>query len=233
MSLVAVVPLRDLNTGKSRLRGMLPDRWRRALILVLMERVVRAVAASGAVSAILIVSPDIEIRRHAERMGIAGLIALPQTGAGLNAALWQATALARHMGASGVLAINADLALVTPESIRALCAAPAELAIAGDRHAVGTNALVVRPPGAVPFRFGEQSFVRHQAEGRKRGIMMEACITRALSFDLDTPADLFALTRTAPVTAFRLAQVVLRRGAELPRTTSTVAAPAPARETHS
>ena len=40
--------------------------------------------------------------------------------------------------------------------------------LAPDRHDQGTNALLLRPPGILPFQFGQESFPRHVALAQAR-----------------------------------------------------------------
>jgi 2-phospho-L-lactate/phosphoenolpyruvate guanylyltransferase len=216
MTIVAALPLRGLADGKSRLRGILPDRWRRALILALLERVARATVASDVIAATVVISPDPAILAWAGRLQL-GLIPLRQKGTGLNAGLTQASQWAKqHAGASALLALHADLPLITPQSIRDMVAAleiagdhPA-IVVAGDRHRHGTNALLLRPPDTIPFRFGERSFGRHQAAGDRRGLAVIPYHDRSLELDLDTPDDLAMLLRSAPMASFALFRKTLR-----------------------
>jgi 2-phospho-L-lactate guanylyltransferase len=68
------------------------------------------------------------------------------------------------------------------------------VAIVPDRHGEGTNALVLRPPGAIRPAFGEGSCARHVAAARDGGIPHAVEELPSLALDLDTPADLVALT---------------------------------------
>lgn len=63
------------------------------------------------------------------------------------------------------------------------------LVIAPCRHATGTNALLMRPPGLIPFTFGPGSFAAHCAAAR--AVSVEPVIYRAetIAFDIDTPDD--------------------------------------------
>ena len=58
-----------------------------------------------------------------------------------------------------------------------------------DRHGTGTNALLVAPPNAIPFRFGEGSRAAHAEAARAAGASYLE-LDGPLSFDVDTPDDL-------------------------------------------
>ena len=62
------------------------------------------------------------------------------------------------------------------------------VAIAPDKTGRGTNALALRPPDALRFSFGIDSFAKHRAAA---GALPFVVVDRpGLAFDLDTPEDL-------------------------------------------
>ena len=69
------------------------------------------------------------------------------------------------------------------------------VAIVPDRHGTGTNALALAPPGAIQPAFGEGSCARHVAAAREAGVPFAVEELPSLALDLDTPADVVALTR--------------------------------------
>jgi 2-phospho-L-lactate guanylyltransferase len=62
--------------------------------------------------------------------------------------------------------------------------------IATDRREEGTNALLVRPPGLIPYRYGTGSFHRHVEEARNIGAVVEVYRSPTISLDVDVPEDL-------------------------------------------
>jgi 2-phospho-L-lactate guanylyltransferase len=215
MTIVAALPVRGLADGKSRLRATLPDLRRRALILALLEHVARALRESSVVTTVL-VSPDPVLLEWAAQRDL-DITPLLQTNTGLIGGLWQATEWAKTQAtATALLAIHADLPLLAPQHVRDMVAALARtgerpaVVVAGDRHHYGTNALLARPAGVIPFRFGEQSFVRHQGEAAARGITVIPMLADGLSLDLDTPDDVQVLTATNPSAATALWDAVER-----------------------
>jgi 2-phospho-L-lactate guanylyltransferase len=65
----------------------------------------------------------------------------------------------------------------------------AVVALIPDRHGMGTNALLVAPPNAIPFCFGEGSRAAHAAAAAAAGATYLE-LDGPLTFDLDTPDDL-------------------------------------------
>ncbi len=68
------------------------------------------------------------------------------------------------------------------------------VAIVPDRHGTGTNALALSPPDAIEPSFGEGSCARHVAAARAAVIPFNVEELPSLALDLDTPADIVALT---------------------------------------
>ena len=60
-----------------------------------------------------------------------------------------------------------------------------------DRAGSGTNILLVAPPDAIAFRFGEGSRAAHAAAARAAGALTSRS-AGPLDLDLDTPDDLLA-----------------------------------------
>jgi 2-phospho-L-lactate guanylyltransferase len=90
-----------------------------------------------------------------------------------------------------------DCPLLEPRELEGLLTGIPEsyVAIVPDRHGEGTNALVLSPPGAIRPAFGEGSRARHVDAARAAGIPFAVEELASLALDLDTPADLVALTR--------------------------------------
>ncbi len=68
--------------------------------------------------------------------------------------------------------LAADLPLIGPEDLEALARlgeCSSRLVVASpDRFEDGTNALLMRPPGVIPYALGPGSFKRHVARARRR-----------------------------------------------------------------
>jgi 2-phospho-L-lactate guanylyltransferase len=106
--------------------------------------------------------------------------------------------------------VPADIPLVRAEDLRAVVLAlgdtGAHAAIVRARDG-GTNALAMRPPEAVPMRFGRESADAHAAEAARAGITMTELNIERMQFDVDSPDDLAALASlpVGPATAGWLA----------------------------
>ena len=193
MTVFAVIPVRPPGEGKSRLETVLDRSARAALTRLMFSRVLEAVLGA-AVAGVIVVSRDAAILRSA---GAAGAFALNEgDGLGLNEALAAARSAAMARGADALLVLPADLPCLDTADVDALLsvgAAGARVVIGPDAAGDGTNALLLRPPDALPFRFGIASFARHTEAARAAGIEPAVLRRPNLGFDVDTPGDLAAL----------------------------------------
>ncbi len=195
MATAAIVPLRSLHDGKRRLSGVLSSAERTALVQRLFRRAYHALAASACIDLVCVVSPDSELLAWAEGVGAWPLL---QPDQGLNAGLEYARqTLLERQHWSRLLVVLPDLPLVTAADVTALMmlSQPGTVVIAPDRHASGTNALVLQPVDSLPFAFGAHSLQRHVAVAQARGWSIRRYQEPRMAFDLDTADDLQALAQ--------------------------------------
>ena len=191
---VAVVPIRGLGNGKTRLAGLLGPEARAALTRRMLRGVVRAALAAAPVRAVVVVSPDPAALAFAAALDPA-VVPLAQDPAapGLDAAAAAGRAWAMARGASALLVLFGDLPLLRAEEIEDLLDHEAPVVLAVDRHGTGTNGLVLRlnRPAAAAFRFhyGPGSYARHTAEAGGLGLPVATSLAPGTALDLDTPED--------------------------------------------
>jgi 2-phospho-L-lactate guanylyltransferase len=191
MTLWAIVPVKPLRRGKSRLAGTLTEDERTALNQSLLERTIKVLSALKELDQILVVSRDPHALTIARNQGAKTVQEDGQPH--LNTALKRATVMAQVHSTRGVLVMPADLPLMTPDDVRALidrAVKPPVVVIAPDRHGKGTNALLMVPPGQIEYDFGEGSFERHCERAKKSGARLEIVELHSLGLDLDLPEDL-------------------------------------------
>jgi 2-phospho-L-lactate guanylyltransferase len=191
--LVAVVPIRSLRHGKTRLDGALLPPARTALIRRMLLGVVSALAESEAVERVGVVSPDPEALGLTVTLGNEIEPVVQHVDApGLNPALeaGRAWAIERHAG--GLLVLFGDLPLLTAADVLHIVRRDAPVVISPDRHGTGTNALLLRNGAAHEFEFlfGPGSYERHVEEAHRLGLEVATSVTPGTAIDLDTPEDL-------------------------------------------
>ena len=192
----AVIPVKETSDAKQRLAPVLSPALRQQLALAMLEDVLDAVAGVPGLGGIILVTVDrqaVTLARRYSAETIADGARDGHTGAVI--------AGARHLiaqGRSTMLTLPGDVPLVTPAEIVRLIGehAPAPaFTIAPAHDDLGSNAILMSPPGSVKLRFGEDSFFPHLAAARDAGI--EPCVLRlpGVAFDIDNPQDLHHFAR--------------------------------------
>jgi len=188
--IAALVPVKALEQAKGRLANLLSQDERRRLALAMLEDVLRALQAVPRVDHLAVVSPDANVLARAEELGAEPLPEPPLTR-GLNQTLGHASAALMEQGADALLVVAADLPAALPADIESVLDALPDPGVAlvptDDR---GTGAIALRPPDAVPFRFGRRSSVLHKREAVARGLPARVLHLASLSRDVDEPDDL-------------------------------------------
>ena len=184
------MPHRGLEAAKTRLAPSLSPEERIMLASQLLQRVLKV--ARQVADDVEVISPS---RSLAEIVEPSGARLAVQRGLGLNAGLEQARFQALMDGVETLIILHGDLPNLQPQDIITLLDAlpgadDAAVTIAPDRAGTGTNGLVLRPPGVIPFRFGVGSFAAHVEEVARAGVPLVAVNRAGLAFDLDTPEDL-------------------------------------------
>lgn len=191
MTLWAIVPVKPLRRGKSRLAGTLSADERAHLNEVLLERTLKTLTTLKEIEQVLVVSRDPHALTLARNLGARTVREDGQPH--LNTALKRATVVAQVYSTGGVLVLPADLPLLTREDVMKLldrAVKPPVVVIAPDRHRTGTNALLMWPPGLIEYDFGDDSFNRHCERAREAGARLEIVDLPSLGLDLDLPEDL-------------------------------------------
>jgi 2-phospho-L-lactate guanylyltransferase len=182
-----LVPVNRLSAAKGRLSAVLDRRQRAELAMATLRTVLDAVAGAGGEAIVL--TADEEVVRavrtlHRVQPEAPGL-------SGLNSQLEHAFGA---LELDQVLILHADLPLATPAALQRLVAATPPRGIAmvesGDG---GTNAMLLRPPGLFPLRYGAGSAAAHAGAALAAGLEVVRVESRGLALDLDTESDLRAL----------------------------------------
>ncbi|MFT3895602.1 MAG: 2-phospho-L-lactate guanylyltransferase [Anaerolineales bacterium] len=156
MTLWAIVPVKPLRRGKSRLAGKLTEDERAELNQSLLQHTIETLTDLKEIEQVLVVSRDPHALTVARNHGARTVLEDGQPH--LNTALKRATVVAQVYATRGVLVLPADLPLISPQDIRELidrAIDPPVVVIAPDRHHTGTNALLISPSGLIEYDFGE------------------------------------------------------------------------------
>ena len=191
MTFWAIVPVKPLRSGKTRLAKVLTQEQRTDLNRRLLAHTVDTLKAIPEIEHVLVVSRDPAALSLAREHGAR---TVKESGAPkLNVALTRATAIAKSYATHGILIVPADLPLIRPDDVRAmlkLADLPPVVVVAPDHHRNGTNALLVCPVGLIEYEYGPGSFQRHCDRAVHAGARLEVCELPSLALDMDLPEDL-------------------------------------------
>lgn len=187
MACHVIIPVRPANEGKSRLAGSLDPADRISLNNKLFRHVLGVAHQLVDADRITVISHSGELLDVARAVGAHAEI---ESGRELNAALVQAGKAARDRGATALLSVSSDLPYLDVEDLRAMLAIDSDIVIATDQLRRGTNALLMRPPLAIDYRYGIDSLTAHLDAARAAGLGTHVIERPGLARDLDTPADL-------------------------------------------
>lgn len=187
MTVMILIPCKDLGRGKSRLAACLSPRARRALCEFFLCHTLDVATAAVDPASVRVVTGDARVASIAGEYGVA---AIPDGGADLNEALARGREriAAEHSDCAAVI-LPTDLPLATPEALARVIVAQRETVIVPDEAGDGTNVLRLAPAALRAFRFafGPQSYRQHCARARELGYVAAIVRDPRLMFDVDSP----------------------------------------------
>lgn len=199
----ALIPVRSLAAGKERLAGLLTVGDRRSLARAMLSDVLAAALATPALRRVWIVTDDVEAAALAGALGAGVLPEMPYDGATpLNGALEGARTLVctRTDPPDALLVLPLDLPAATAEALseflRGAPGSGGKLVRICPAPDGGTNALLLRPPKVIPFRFGPGSAAAHARAGSAANAVVTLRPQPLLQSDIDTPDNLEQLLRS-------------------------------------
>jgi 2-phospho-L-lactate guanylyltransferase len=191
MSVWAIVPVKPLSRAKSRLSDELLPEQREQLATQLLVRTVRLLVPLTGIRGVLVISRDTKALAMVRDLGAN---TVQESGAPeLNNALLRATQVLKAWHAGAVLVVPADIPLLAAEDVEEMVQRGRyhnSVVIAPDRHEAGTNMLFVRPPGLIPYAFGDNSFSEHQRLAVEAGATVSVYRSERVALDVDRPDDL-------------------------------------------
>ena len=194
----AIVPVKHLAAGKSRLAAALGRDGAERLALAMLEDVVAALRAVRGLAAVGVVTPDPAVARAAERAGARALLG---DDPGLNESIDRAARDLGEAARGGTLVVLGDGAGARSDDLEqmldALSRSPAPCAVLAPARDGGTAALARNPHAAIPSRFGARSADAHRAAARSARVPLVELSLASLAIDLDDEAALrdFLATR--------------------------------------
>jgi 2-phospho-L-lactate guanylyltransferase len=184
-----LVPIKNLADAKQRLASVLTPEERFELARAMCEDVLQTLADWRSRPAVAVVSSDAFACSLAARFGFD---VIADDNRGETHAIEVATAVCMERGAESTLVIPADIPLIAESDLqRVLKNAPARGAVlVPDAAGRGTNAAWRAPGNLFPLRFGNDSFLPHQAAARASGLPCIVLELPSIARDVDRPEDL-------------------------------------------
>lgn len=185
---IVVIPVKPLSVAKSRLSGVLGPEERMSLSLSLLWRALRAVKGVD-MHGTWVVGGDSTVEQATQA---AGATWMPDEVSGLNQVVEHC--FQQTLGAGKApLYLPADLPFLSKDDLLGLIRSVGDrgqVALAPDRHGMGTNGILLTGP--TPFRpvLGPDSFRRHMEQVSSLGLDATVHHSPGLARDLDTPEDL-------------------------------------------
>jgi len=207
----AVVPVKSLRQSKTRLSLVLTPKERTALILAMLQDVLNALKLS-LVCKVCLVASDSAVQDLADGCKVT----YHQEGRrGLNPAIELGVKWCIEHEAEAVLIVPADVPMITAEDINRIIRLGAErkcIVISPSLNG-GTNALLQKPPGVIPLRFGPDSYMKHINQASFKGISVKSYWSKRVAADVDTLDDLAAFFEAESQTLFQqfMQQIRLRK----------------------
>jgi 2-phospho-L-lactate guanylyltransferase len=187
----AIVPVKHLAAGKSRLAKALGRDGAERLALAMLEDVVAALRGVRRLDAIGVVTPDPAVAAAAERAGARALLG---DDPGLNEAIDRAARDLGEPARDGTLVVLGDVAGARAADLEAmleaLARAEAPCVVLAPARDGGTAALARKPHGAIPSRFGAASANAHREAARAAQVPLVELPLTSLAIDLDDEAAL-------------------------------------------
>ncbi len=186
-----IVPVKDLSKAKERLSSLLLQHERTALAYAMLEDVLSALKESKLADRKFIVTLDAKAIKMASAMGIEIIEETEQNGE--SASVDYASQICKDMGATSVLVIPGDAPLITSDDIDCILEREKDtpsIIFVPARDELGTNAILRKPPDAIPSMFGHDSYRKHMNEADKKNIPYDSYENPRIGLDIDRPEDL-------------------------------------------
>ncbi len=184
-----LVPVKNLADAKQRLSSILSPEERFALAQAMCEDVLQALGRWQNRPPVAVVTSDSFARELAGRFGFE---VFADDNSGETNAIEMATAVFRERGATSTLVIPADIPLIEISELQTIAesAPPRGALLVPDAAGRGTNAAWRTPADLFPLRFGNDSFLPHQAAAKATGLPCVVLKLPGIARDVDRPEDL-------------------------------------------
>jgi 2-phospho-L-lactate guanylyltransferase len=202
MAIWAIVPVKPLAHGKSRLSSVLNTDERMSLNIRLLKKTLETISNVPEIEKTLIVTNDPEVVKITQLFHFD--VCIEENECGMNRALDRGIDILKRNQVRSAIILPSDLPFVTVREIQVMIKMGSEskaMVIAPDRKKQGTNAIFYHSLEKVDFEFGPMSFDKHVKSAKANGVPI--CIFESDTFglDIDLPEDLMIYRSRIPAEA--------------------------------
>ena len=197
MKVFAIVPVKNFESGKSRLASLLTVEERVKLSELFLDYTLNTLTNTSAISNVVVVSSD----KRAE--GIAKIhnakFLQEKKNQGVNAAVALADVYISEYAVDATIVIPQDLPLLLPEDIERICTSAQEhekcLVICPSLRFDGSNALLRRPPLLITTNYDNDSYNIHIKKAKASNATVKIIKRKRIMTDIDTVEDVINLIK--------------------------------------
>lgn len=201
MKIFAIVPVKRLENGKSRLATFLSSTERIKLCELLLKDTLSTLKKTSRISEVIVVSSDVQAEKIAKRYDAKFL--KEDKDSGVNEAVAFADGYCSEARATATLVIPQDLPLLLPEDIDRICESAEGyekcLVICPSLRYDGSNALLRKPSLLLQTHYENNSYQTHLKLARDIGANVNVILSRRIMTDLDTVEDVQNLIKESSI----------------------------------
>ena len=196
LKIVAIVPIKNTESSKSRLSFILNQNQRRMLVNFLLDLTIKELNKSSLITNILLVSSDKYFREVYKNKKIGFLTDFNE---GVNKAISLADSYLENQKIDASIVIPIDLPLITSCDVDYFCRMSMEFSkcviICPSKRLDGTNIMLRKPHNVIKTYYDDNSYQNHFLEAKLYNVPIKPIYRDNLTFDIDTREDLISLTK--------------------------------------
>jgi 2-phospho-L-lactate/phosphoenolpyruvate guanylyltransferase len=193
----AIVPVKNFESGKSRLASLLTVEERVKLSELFLDYTLNTLTNTSAISNVVVVSSDKRAEGIAKIHNVKFL--QEKKNQGVNAAVALADVYISEYAVDATIVIPQDLPLLLPEDIERICTSAQEhekcLVICPSLRFDGSNALLRRPPLLITTNYDNDSYNVHIKKAKASDAIIKIIKTKRVMTDIDTVEDVINLIK--------------------------------------
>jgi 2-phospho-L-lactate guanylyltransferase len=191
------VPVKNFESGKSRLASLLTVEERVKLSELFLDYTLNTLTNTSAISNVVVVSSDKRAEGIAKIHNVKFL--QEKKNQGVNAAVALADVYISEYAVDATIVIPQDLPLLLPEDIERICTSAQEhekcLVICPSLRFDGSNALLRRPPLLITTNYDNDSYNVHIKKAKASDAIIKIIKTKRIMTDIDTVEDVINLIK--------------------------------------